>query len=171
MNLAAERSGPIITERWWGSHNHKDSNRNLNQQMIPDWLVASVYTGPSWFTLPTGNPIVPQADLSVSPTEPWRRSTYEPMILVFFFPVLLSLTSHINGVFLLLLLLLLFEVFTSRSNRQFDHRKSRLTSMGFALNHTAAFTCPQSMPTLCFCRFTHTQSQHFHSCSWDGGNR
>lgn len=66
VNLAAEESRTVITERWRGSHNHKDSNRNLNQQMIPDQLVPSVYSRPFRFTLGTEKPIVPCTNVNVS---------------------------------------------------------------------------------------------------------
>lgn len=55
-NLTAQAD--IITERWWESHNHKDSNRNLNQRMSPNCFVPSVYTGPLGFVFRPGKPIV-----------------------------------------------------------------------------------------------------------------
>lgn len=64
VNLTAEESRPIITEQWWESHNHKDSNRNLNQQMIPDCFAPSVYTRQFWFTFITGKPIVLYANVN-----------------------------------------------------------------------------------------------------------
>lgn len=96
VNLTAEESRPIITERWWESHNHKDSNRNLNQQMIPDWLLPSVYTRPSWFTLGTGKPIVPCTNVNISLIE--HLWSLWAMICNCTFLFLLSLRSHIRGV-------------------------------------------------------------------------
>lgn len=73
VNLTAEESRPIITEHWWESHNHKDSNRNLNQRMIPDWLVPSVYSRPFWFTWGAGRPIVPCTNVNISLIEHLRN--------------------------------------------------------------------------------------------------
>lgn len=42
-NSAAEQSRPVITAERRERHNHKDSNRNVNPQMIPDCFIPSVY--------------------------------------------------------------------------------------------------------------------------------
>lgn len=99
VNLTAEESRPVITEQRWESHNHKDPNINLNQQMIPDCFAPSVYTwGRFDLHVELEKPIVTRSNVNIALIEP-LRSLYV-VICKRAFVFLLSLRSHIRGVFL-----------------------------------------------------------------------
>lgn len=102
VNLTVEESRPIITEQWWESHNHKDPNRK--SESTDD--SRSFRAPPNLFTqgrcdlhFGAGKTYCPpHTNVNISLVEPLRSLLAVMCNCAFVF--LLSLRSHIKGVFL-----------------------------------------------------------------------